>query len=181
LPGFPDVYQGTELWDLSLVDPDNRRPVDYDIRERALSHREGVNDLLASWPDGRIKQYVLASILRDRARSPALYAEGDYHALQAEGVKSRHILGFRRSHGGEQLVVVVSRLLGELLGADELPSARTWVDLALPLPSGTWHDVITGRTLVGDGKAISIGEILATLPVAVLRAAQGRSASRRSL
>ena len=181
LPGFPDVYQGTELWDLSLVDPDNRRPVDYDIRARALNRREDVNDLLASWPDGRIKQHVLASILRDRARSPALYAEGDYHALQAEGVKSRHILGFRRSRGGEQLVVVVSRLLGELLGADELPSARSWVDLALPLPSGTWHDVITGRTLVGDEKAISIGEILATLPVAVLRAAQGRSASRRSL
>jgi (1->4)-alpha-D-glucan 1-alpha-D-glucosylmutase len=169
LPGVPDIYQGTEFWDFSLVDPDNRHPVDYKACERALNRREGVNRLLACWPDGRIKQHVLASILRDRAAAPALYAEGEYQPLEAAGPKNRHVLGFQRSLGKHALVVIVSRLLGETLGADELPSPRIWAGMSLRFPAARWRNVITGEEFRAEGSEFPIGELFATLPVAVLR------------
>jgi (1->4)-alpha-D-glucan 1-alpha-D-glucosylmutase len=170
LPGIPDIYQGTEFWDFSLVDPDNRRPVDYKACERALNRRESVNRLLACWPDGRIKQHVLASILRDRAAAPALYAEGDYQPLEAAGPKHRHVLGFQRALGKDALVVIVSRLLGDVMGADELPSPRIWAGMSLRLPAARWRNVITGEEFRAEGSEFPIGKLFATLPVAVLRA-----------
>ncbi|MBV9114238.1 MAG: malto-oligosyltrehalose synthase [Hyphomicrobiales bacterium] len=175
LPGVPDIYQGTEFWDFSLVDPDNRRPVDYAARERALSRTERINLLLARWPDGRIKQHMLACLMRDRARTPEVYANGDYHPLEVEGPKHHHILGFRRSLGKDALVVVVSRTLGDVMGADELPSPRVWADMSMRLPAGTWRDVITGKKLRAGGRNVPIGELFATLPVAVLRSTRRRS------
>ena len=84
LPGVPDIYQGTEIWDLSLVDPDNRRPVDYAARAAALEDGADPAALLRSWRDGRIKQQVLARLLADRAAAPRLYAEGGYEPLAAQ-------------------------------------------------------------------------------------------------
>ena len=169
LPGIPDIYQGTEFWDFSLVDPDNRRLVDYKARERALNRRESADRLLARWPDGRIKQHVLASILRDRAAAPALYAEGDYRPLEANGPKLRHVLCFQRSLRKDAFVVIVSRLLGEVMGADELPSPRIWGKTSLRLPEGQWRNVITGEEFRAEDSEFPIGELFATLPVAVLR------------
>jgi (1->4)-alpha-D-glucan 1-alpha-D-glucosylmutase len=134
-----------------------------------LNRREHVGRLLERWPDGRIKQHVLASILRDRRAAPSLYAEADYQPLEAMGAKHRHILAFRRSLGEDALIVVVSRLLGELLGADELPSPRIWADMSLRLPAGAWRDVITGQVLRSHWHELPIGELFASLPVAVLR------------
>ena len=91
LPGIPDIYQGTELWDLSLVDPDNRRPVDYASRAAALEDGGDPAALLRSWPDGRIKQQVIARLLADRAAAPQLYAEGGYEPLAAQGERSRNV------------------------------------------------------------------------------------------
>ncbi|MBV8763901.1 MAG: malto-oligosyltrehalose synthase [Hyphomicrobiales bacterium] len=174
LPGVPDVYQGTEFWDYSLVDPDNRRPVDYKARERALQRREPAARLFENWSDGRIKQHVLASILRDRAGAAALYAEGDYRPIEAAGRKKRHVLAFQRSLGKDALVVIVSRLLGELLGANELPSSRIFADLSLRLPEGRWRNVLTGEELRAEGDEYPVGELFATLPVAVLRSKSRR-------
>jgi (1->4)-alpha-D-glucan 1-alpha-D-glucosylmutase len=169
LPGIPDIYQGSEFWDLSLVDPDNRRPVDYAALDRALAQDEPPERLLARWGDGHVKQHVLASILGDRARTPALYADGDYQPLDAAGPKLRHVLAFRRSSGRDALVAVVSRLLGWISVADELPSPRAWAGTTLPLHPGRWRDLITGREFVADGGAFPVGELFASLPVAVLR------------
>ena len=111
LPGIPDIYQGTELWDLSLVDPDNRRPVDYASRAAALEDGGDPAALLRSWPDGRIKQQVIARLLADRAAAPQLYAEGGYEPLAAQGERSRNVVAFRRSRAGEDLIVAVPRLI----------------------------------------------------------------------
>ena len=111
LPGIPDIYQGTELWDLSLVDPDNRRPVDYASRAAALEDGADLPALLRSWPDGRIKQQVIARLLADRAAAPQLYAEGGYEPLAAQGERSRNVIAFRRSRVGEDLIVAVPRLM----------------------------------------------------------------------
>jgi (1->4)-alpha-D-glucan 1-alpha-D-glucosylmutase len=169
LPGVPDVYQGTELWDLSLVDPDNRRPVDYAARMRALNADEIVDALLARWPDGRIKQRVLARCLADRAARPALYAEGAYEALAAEGERGRHVLAFLRTHGHDRLVVAVPRLVARM--ADEaLPLGRAfWRDTSLPMPTGRWRDVVTGVEIEAAGGGHPVRELFAALPIAVLR------------
>ena len=174
LPGVPDLYQGTEFWDLSLVDPDNRRPVEYAAREAGLNGQERVDRLLERWPDGRIKQHVLAALLRDRAATPSLYAEGDYQPLEVEGPKHRHVLSFRRSFGEDELVAVVSRLMGEVIGSDELPSGRIWAGMSLRLPKGQWRDVITDEEFHADGGEFPIGELFKALPVAVLRAKRKR-------
>jgi (1->4)-alpha-D-glucan 1-alpha-D-glucosylmutase len=173
LPGVPDFYQGGEFWDLSLVDPDNRRPVDYAARERGLEREEPPDRLLADWRDDRVKQHVLAALLRDRAKNPALYAEGDYQPLEPSGPRRRHVLAFRRSDGRHGLVSVVSRLHGEVMGEDELPSAQIlaqfWDGTSLPLPAGRWRDVITGREFPADGGSFPVAELFAAFPAAVLR------------
>lgn len=168
LPGVPDTYQGTEFWDLSLVDPDNRRPVDYAARVRALDGDEPAEALLAAWRDGRIKQRVLARCLADRAAAPLLYAEGDYRPLQATGARGRQVLAFARGRGDESLVVAVPRLLGDLAeGALPLGEAF-WGGTVLPLPPGRWREVVTGAEIVADGSPHPVGALLEALPIAVL-------------
>ncbi|GGC54575.1 malto-oligosyltrehalose synthase [Chelatococcus reniformis] len=174
VPGVPDIYQGTEFWDLALVDPDNRRPIDYTARLRALDALEEGADagaLLADWRDGRIKQWLLARLLADRAAAPQLYADGDYHPLPATGAKARHCLAFRRSSGGHHRVVVVPRLVATLTAEGTLPlGTDVWSDTRLILPPGRWGDVLTGReALPGPDGGIAVGELVQTLPIAVLR------------
>jgi (1->4)-alpha-D-glucan 1-alpha-D-glucosylmutase len=174
VPGVPDIYQGTEFWDLSLVDPDNRRPIDYPARLRALDALEEDSDaaaLLADWRDGHIKQWLLARLLADRAAAPQLYADGDYHPLPATGAKARHCLAFRRSSGSHHRVVVVPRLVATLAADGALPvGTDVWSDTRLILPPGRWGDVLTGREAVpGPDGGIAVGELVQTLPIAVLR------------
>ncbi|MFB9908469.1 malto-oligosyltrehalose synthase [Allokutzneria oryzae] len=153
-PGVPDVYQGTELWDYSLVDPDNRRPVDFDARRMLLKRLD------AGWlPDlderGSAKLLVTARTLRLRRDRPELF--GSYRAMRAEGVAARHAVAFARSGG---LVAVATRLpVG-------LAAAGGWGDTRLPLPDGEWTDAITGRA--AGSRAPLLADLLGTYPVALL-------------
>ena len=150
-PGVPDVYQGTELWDLSLVDPDNRRPVDYDVRR-------GFLDRIEDWwlPEvddtGAAKLLVVQRALRLRRARPELFH--GYRPLFAEGAAAEHCVAFLRS---EDLAVVATRL------PFGLAAAGGWRDTVLPLPPGEWVDLLTGETAV-EGLA----ELLHRYPVALL-------------
>jgi (1->4)-alpha-D-glucan 1-alpha-D-glucosylmutase len=170
LPGVPDVYQGTEFWDLSLVDPDNRRPVDYGARARALEAEEPIDALLGSWRDGRIKQRIVHRLLTDRAEAPSLYAEGGYEPLAASGTAANRVVAFTRTYGRDTLVVAVPRLLAAAVADETMPVGREfWGDAALPLPPGRWRDVVTGASVeTGEGPH-PIGELFSILPISVLR------------
>jgi (1->4)-alpha-D-glucan 1-alpha-D-glucosylmutase len=170
LPGVPDMYQGTEFWDFSLVDPDNRRPVDFAVRAAALESNDDLGGLLQDWSNGRIKQQVLTRLLRDRAEAAGLYAGGDYEPLAAEGERARHIVAFRRSGRGEDLIVAVPRLTASLAEAGTPPLGREiWRDTAIRAPAGGRRDVLTGAETSCGPEGLSLGELFATLPIAVLR------------
>ncbi|HEX2555979.1 MAG TPA: malto-oligosyltrehalose synthase [Microvirga sp.] len=169
LPGIPDVYQGTEFWDFSLVDPDNRRPVDYEARVRALEGGETLPRLLERWHDGRVKQALLVRLLADRAETPSLYADGAYQPLEASGEKARHVLAFQRSCGPASLVVVVPRLVATLVDGEALPLGPAWGDTALSLPPGRWRNILTGGSVGAGGGGCPLGELFADFPIAILR------------
>ena len=167
LPGVPDFYQGTEFWDLSLVDPDNRRPVDYEARARALDDDVHAAALLAAWPDGRIKQRIVAALLVDRAASPDLYAAGGYEPLAFKGARAADLIGFSRSDRSGTLLVLATRISG---GEDAaaLPLGPHWEGVTAPV-AGRWEDLLTGRMIGAHGAGLSVEDALAVLPVAVLR------------
>ncbi|PIK71943.1 4-alpha-glucanotransferase, partial [Methylobacterium frigidaeris] len=172
LPGLPDIYQGTEFWDFSFVDPDNRRPVDYAEREAALSQDVALEDLLASWPDGRIKQAVLARLLADRAAFPSFYAEADYAPVAAEGEGADRVVAFLRqdatagSEAGDLLVAVPRRVAAE----DGPRLAGAFAGTALPVPEGSvWRDLVTGDEVRAEGGRLPVERLFARLPLAVLR------------
>jgi (1->4)-alpha-D-glucan 1-alpha-D-glucosylmutase len=191
-PGFPDIYQGDELWNYSLVDPDNRRPVAYDVRERLLA------DLDAMSPSGDIAQPVAAvdlanihqdttklamirNLLRARRAHDTLFAHGSYQPLAAHGSLGEHIVAFARRSANETAIVVVPRLVHALAPATP-PVAERWRDTELHVPAdlaGTrWHCAISGIELTFPGAShhplaesnlrVPIASILATIPVAVL-------------
>src|SRR5262249_27838506 len=132
-PGVPDIYQGTEYWDLSLVDPDNRRPVDFAARITSLD--DGSLDALTTTrPDGRIKQALIAHTLAARKAAPRLFAEGSYLPIEVEGPLARHVIAFARILGNEIAVTVACRLTFRLL-ADGLSIQRLrWSGTRLRLP-----------------------------------------------
>jgi (1->4)-alpha-D-glucan 1-alpha-D-glucosylmutase len=183
-PGTPDTYQGCELWDLSLVDPDNRRPVDFEARARTLDElmREASQDrgalcrrLLQTVQDGRVKQYVLAQGLRVRNRHPALFRRGDYLPLDVVGPAAPHAVAFARRHGEEWMVAVAPRLLVPLLDADGGPAkavAGTVVRLPRALATTPLTCAFTGRTFVAadaeGGPELDLGELLSDFPVVLL-------------
>ncbi|MGH7211362.1 MAG: malto-oligosyltrehalose synthase, partial [Acetobacteraceae bacterium] len=171
-PGIPDLYQGTEFWDQSLVDPDNRREVDFDVRVAALEAGEAPADLVLDWRDGRVKQAVIAHVLDVRRRLPDLFARGDYVALAADGPRAGQVVAFARRHGETMLMVVVPRLplaLMDDLGLAIPPAAWAGTVLAMPswLDGRTLHDVIGGaKHRMAEAEAV--GGVLARFPVAVL-------------
>lgn len=174
LPGVPDIYQGTEFWDFSLVDPDNRRPVDYSARARTLSEAASFDMLLAEWQDGRIKQHVLARLLQDRASSPALYAEGDYRPLSITGEGASRFIAFMRQQGSNRLVVIVPRLWHEFARAEsETLSPSAWQGMSVALPHGDWQNVITGEAIRAEGEEQNLGRMLSPFPFIVLKQVQG--------
>ena len=181
-PGVPDVYQGCELWDFSLVDPDNRRPVDYEGRARSLaridaagSRSELARDLFAAPEDGAIKQYVLATALRHRREHPDLYAQGTYRPLEADGAHKGRVVAFGRHREGRSVIAAGARLVAPLMGdeARAAPVGEVWEDTRLILPEGAiptrWRDLLTDRTIeIGDEHVASLAEVFAVLPVALL-------------
>jgi len=182
-PGVADLYQGTELWDLSLVDPDNRHPVDFGARAQYLAappDRDAPHELLLSWQDGRIKQYVIHRILELRRRQPALFAAGSYHSVEVEGTHANRVVAFARTHADEMLVAVVPRLIWPLLqeNAVPLPLPDRWGNTAIKLPAPTCkaslRDALTGKDVAIDTEASPMLEqLLGELPVSVLTTCHG--------
>ncbi|MCD5994908.1 malto-oligosyltrehalose synthase [Pseudomonas sp. CDFA 602] len=136
VPGVPDLYQGTEYWDFSLVDPDNRRPVDYAARQRSLAENATGPELLDQWQDGRIKQALIAAVLNLRATHPTLFSEGEYHPLEVIGSHAERVLAFARVTPHAQAIVVVPRISSELLGTAQTPfiNAANWGDTRIVVP-----------------------------------------------
>jgi 4-alpha-glucanotransferase/(1->4)-alpha-D-glucan 1-alpha-D-glucosylmutase len=183
VPGVPDTYQGTELWDLSLVDPDNRRPVDFGQRMElveALSD-EGAGDALRGemgrWPDGQVKFHVLHRLLALRRERPSLFLNGSYEPLAVDGSHADHLLAFQRRYRGERLIVAAGRLFVSLLGseAESYEGSLVWGDTAITLPPdlrGRWRDVLSGATCAHypdeTSSGVEASGLLSQLPVAVL-------------
>jgi (1->4)-alpha-D-glucan 1-alpha-D-glucosylmutase len=175
-PGVPDCYQGTELWDLSLVDPDNRRPVDFELRARWLAEPRPAAELLADWQSGRIKQQLIARALAFRRRHPALFSGGDYLPLTPAGAQAERIVAFARRADQLLAVVIVPRLVAPLLRDRDLPlpASAVWADTELELPQ-PWSrtllvDELTGRRHPPSSGRLAVAELLAELPVALLSA-----------
>ncbi len=172
-PGVPDFYQGSETWDLSLVDPDNRRPVDYDTLQRYLDGDTGDDDsmdCLKSWRDGRIKQHVIRRLLVFRRQNPELFFAGSYEPIAVSGPRADHVIAFARRYGRQTLVVVVPRLVHAMIPDDGLPRPDGWGNTSLDLDT-TGHsaeNLFSGRieTDMPDRNP-KVSEILRSLPVAV--------------
>lgn len=157
-PGVPDIYQGTELWDLSLVDPDNRRPVDFDRRRRLLEElsRLSVEQILERTDEGLPKLWVLRQALRLRRRQSALFGpQSEYRPLYARGERAAHLVAQQRS---DAVVALAPRLVMGL-GGD-------WRDTSLDLPTGRWRNLLTNEEV--NGGSNSLARLLAKFPVALL-------------
>ncbi|HVW80470.1 MAG TPA: malto-oligosyltrehalose synthase [Mycobacteriales bacterium] len=172
-PGIPDVYQGDDLWQLALVDPDNRRPLDVDAHHKALASLDDqpVSEHLAAWRDGRIKQAVLRAALHTRRTHPEVFADGSYLPLVVTGPAADHVIAFARQHQNGTAVVVVPRLTQTLVGPGRFPLGHAaWGETAVVLgdaAAGPLTDALTGRRHE-PGSELSVGEVLADLPVALL-------------
>ncbi len=173
-PGVPDIYQGTEFWDFSLVDPDNRRPVDFAARTDALTTAASFAELAKSWRDGRIKQRVIRCALAVRRASPLLFAEGDYAAVRVIGPLADHVVAYVRQCDEMIAVTVATRLAGRLLGPDDriAVAESVWGDTTIHLPTGMpktgLHDALGSDRLPDRGDRLLVSEILRDGPVALL-------------
>ena len=176
LPGMPDIYQGAELWDLTLVDPDNRRPVDYGKRIELLedvaallerNRRTAILDLLEDWRDGRVKLAVIATLLGHRRDRPKLFAQGGYEPLIASGSRADQICAFARRHEDDTLVVAAARF------PVRCEAELDWTGTEIPWPQAAssethWRDLLNGRVVERRGEGVSAAAVLGGMPVAVL-------------
>ncbi|MDB5838910.1 MAG: treY, partial [Herminiimonas sp.] len=182
-PGVPDLYQGTELWDFSLVDPDNRRPVDHGLRREMLARKTPSIDSLAGWQNGWIKQAIIHHGLALRAREPELFAGGDYIPLAVEGARSPNVIAFLRRHQDHAAITVTTRFPAGItdianLAIDETsaePSVpeSAWEDTMLILPDSAqlaWRDCFTGKRIQADAGRLRLTDVFCLLPVALLHA-----------
>jgi (1->4)-alpha-D-glucan 1-alpha-D-glucosylmutase len=198
-PGVPDFYQGTELWDFNLVDPDNRRPVDYDTRRHVLEHLDALEttsetgvrplfgdsaaELLASRTDGRVKLFVIRQALAARARWRGVYEQGEYVALRTTGSRRDCVFAFARRHAGQTVITCVPRMVAALVPDAAAPPVgrAVWADTAIEVPpdGGTrrlpvFVDALTGATIAADERdgrvTIPTAEALEHFPVALLAA-----------
>ncbi len=187
MPGVPDLYQGDELWMLALVDPDNRRPVDFVRRAAHLAELERgwhadnagrhswLGELVAHAADGRIKQHVVHRALQARRARPALFAAGSYEPLEIGGAHADRVVAFaRRAPDGEAAIVVAPRLVHTLTGG-AAPVGEVWDDCWVGMPPGlesrTWRCQMTGSTVAprfGPPGTLPVRELLNSLPVALL-------------
>ncbi|QSR84758.1 malto-oligosyltrehalose synthase [Methylacidimicrobium sp. B4] len=176
-PGVPDFYQGTELWDLSFVDPDNRRPVDFELRRSMLAeiereaHRPDYRGALLAQPeDGKIKLFVTHKALQARRLAPELFRSGSYEPLSFSGTKAEHAFGFRRSWGTQHLIAIVPRFVTALSSPHEAPvGPAIWEDTSALLPeslTASWRCAFTGSPRHWEGR-VPLSEAMAELPVAL--------------
>lgn len=175
-PGVPDLYQGTEYWDFSMVDPDNRRPVDFGARQRSLDEEAPPAALLRDWRDGRVKQAVVHRALALRGRRPALFAEGQYTRLEVTGPLARHVLAYARSLGTQHAITIISRQTARILRQDyPHTDVSAWGDTAISLPRKlaalTWTDTLRDGASHAGAAQVRVAELLTELPLALLEAA----------
>lgn len=174
-PGVPDIYTGSELWDLSMVDPDNRRRVDYALRMDMLGQLEGqlsadralhMRRLWHHWSDGRIKLATIMTLLQHRRAAAELYADGDYQPLAASGAHANELCAFARTHGPQILIVAVA------CGSRRRQQPGFDEDSVLGVPETLrrrqWRELLTGRTLMLEAGQWRGSELFADLPAAVL-------------
>lgn len=190
LPGVPDFYQGSELWNLSLVDPDNRRPVDYQRRADLLEDllaADGpdlIEHLVRDWDDGRIKLFLIVNALRTRREMPVLFSRGTYIPIAASGDLSRHVVAFARHHEDDWALVAVPRLTVDVARQRGLPLGeaplgdRFWNDMAIAIPETApdrWQNALTGESFTcrssGLGRTLPLSALFGRLPVAFLTVA----------
>ncbi len=189
-PGVPDIYQGNEVWDFSLVDPDNRRAVDYKARHAALRSIKALHaeqgaaacaqQCLTNFQNGQIKLYLTWKTLGFRREFEALLRDGDYLPLKVHGEHAERVCAFVRQHAGAVMLVVVPRLLDALMGeAGRQPVAEavwgdTWIELPSELPQVPWTNVLTEQTVqpltLGEGQGLSLARVFEVFPYALLRA-----------
>jgi len=177
-PGLPDIYQGAELWDLSLVDPDNRRPVDFDARRQLLDSDASRNaaDLLADWRSGAIKLSVITKVLQVRGAQPALFTTGNYTPLETGGTYGGSVLAFLRSDDASSAITIVPIRASTLVHGNDRPlvTPETWNDTFVTLPAERsrrqWRNALTGETVTATDGRLSVAEVLRTFPVALLLA-----------
>lgn len=166
-PGVPDTYQGSETWDLRLVDPDNRSPVDYEALAKDLRSLEGASipELLEGFRDGRIKMHVLSRALRLRRALPEVFIDGSYVALEA----GDEIFAFAREHARGRVVAAVTRFPARVARAAGATWAcgDAWGDRTVPVPEGRFRDVLTGARHSSSG-VIAARNLFAQLPLALL-------------
>lgn len=156
-PGVPDMYQGTELWNLSLVDPDNRRPVDFEVRRRLLDEVQNLtpDEIMAGMDEGLPKLWVVYKTLSLRKQYPDVFRLGTYTPMVAHGKKQNHVVAYSR---GDDVAIVVPRLV--------LALREDWADTWLELPAGAWVNVMTGRRV--EPQRVMMHDLFATFPVALL-------------
>jgi (1->4)-alpha-D-glucan 1-alpha-D-glucosylmutase len=183
-PGMPDFYQGEELWDFSLTDPDNRRPVNFGKRAKILDElilKEAggsaalIRELQENWRDGRVKMYATYKVLSFRRDNPALFRDGDYLPLQIKGHIGEHVCAFARRRDSTWFLVVAPRLTAKLVAPGTPPVGKqVWGDDRLLLPEGApegWDNLFTGESLrvsTPGERGLSLCDILSIFPVALL-------------
>ncbi len=179
-PGLPDIYQGTELWDLSLVDPDNRRPVDFEQRLSFLQEigrraKTGmpslIDDLVATREDGRLKLFLIARVLEARQQYLEVFQQGSYQSLNVTGQYQNHIIAFARTYEQVTAIIIAPRFLTSIIQLDQFPLGETvWGDTAIEIPGddgSTWQETITNQRITGE-KSIKMNQALASFPVALI-------------
>lgn len=191
-PGVPDIYQGTEIWDFSLVDPDNRRKVDYGRRHSLLTGLQQEFDeanctvkaraLLDHMKDARIKLYLVWKTLTLRREHEHLFREGDYLPLKVEGRRAEHVCAFLRQRDDEAMLVIVPRLFYGLIKRDAAPpiGQNVWRDTRIELPEHQagmrWRNVFTGETLEAPSPFVELAQALLHFPYGLLIGRKGRAA-----
>jgi (1->4)-alpha-D-glucan 1-alpha-D-glucosylmutase len=169
VPGVPDFYQGGETWDLRLVDPDNRRPVDYDYVRKIGSELSGANagELFSKWRDGRIKLFLIQKLLRFRMSHRAVFESGDYSPINATGSHANSCVAFARALDGSVLLVAVARLTA---GLGFPPTGECWGETRITLPAAlprSFADLLTGKEFSAED-SLRLTDAFSVLPVAVL-------------
>jgi (1->4)-alpha-D-glucan 1-alpha-D-glucosylmutase len=172
VPGVPDIYQGNEIWDFSLVDPDNRRPVDFGHRQSLLQQIAGADpaELLRTWPDGRLKLFLTQRVLTFRREHSHLFKQGSYIPVATTGAFGNSCVAFVRQSGAEWIMVIASRVSARV---GFPPIGDNWQDTVVEAPAelnldGT-TELFTGRAVEFEDRRLAVRKALAVLPFAVVR------------
>jgi len=176
-PGVPDIYQGTEMYDYSLVDPDNRRTVDYEQRKKALDNIQSkasgdqsalIKELRAAEDDGSLKLFTLHKLLKFRQSKTSVVQKGDYVALEVSGDRKKNVVAFSRTANGQQMIVIVGRFFTELGQSTELPVGDAWknTSVAASGEAKSFRDIFTGKTY--NQGTLALKDLFTDLPYVVL-------------